>query len=214
MRLVFVFKNATNNKTRKGTTRRSRHDQRSNTSGTVLRNRIPVKNGDKQDERGEGVASAGRGTRWFGAVQRTRSASGRRFKTHAHLRAERPRPTGQPLRPVREPAASARRRASSELAHDAVHLGGVLLQPLPLEGRAQGTHLVLVVFLLLGELQEHLRNRKTRRGDIVKEENNYAVGLLHHYWNWLVVIATAKWLEFGVPEGTHQAAQHSATGMN
>lgn len=49
---------------------------------------------------------------------------------------------------------------ASKLVHDAVCVvdgdGAVLTQTLPLESRAEGAHLVLLVLLLLGELHEHL----------------------------------------------------------
>ena len=48
----------------------------------------------------------------------------------------------------------------SQLMHDAVRVverhGALLAQPLPLEGGAQGAHLLLLVLLLLGKLHEHL----------------------------------------------------------
>lgn len=46
--------------------------------------------------------------------------------------------------------------------HHAVRVGGggVRAQPLPLEGGAEGAHLVLLVLLLLGELHEHLQDKE------------------------------------------------------
>lgn len=38
--------------------------------------------------------------------------------------------------------------------------GGVLLETLPLEGGAQGTHIVFLVFLLFYKLQENLSWKK------------------------------------------------------
>lgn len=68
----------------------------------------------------------------------------------------------------------------SELLNDAVGVvgGGVLLQPVPLEGGAGEARLVVLVLLLLSKLHEHLRSR-TGGGSFSRDALPISVSLRH-----------------------------------